>query len=103
MLHVDLLERVMQDWHHYVPFACLVTKQHVPENRPATTRLIEQAVVGIVAAGIGSYVTLEVNKNEIKQLKEQRIETNAAIRESEARVTAQISELRSTLLRERVK
>lgn len=100
---VEYLERLMNDWHHYIPFACLITRNQVPENRPATTRLIEQSVVGIIAAAVGSYVTLEVNKTEIAHLKEQRVETYAAIKESEQRVTAQIMELRTQLLRQRDK
>lgn len=91
------------DWHHYVPFACLITKENIPENRPALTRLIEQAVVGAVAAAISGYGTFKVMEADIKTLKEQRIEqrqeSSAAIRESEARVTAQIQELRRVLLK----
>ena len=91
------------NWTHYVPFACMVASKPIPENRPALTRLVEQSFVGLVAAAMGSYVTLQVNTKEIADLKAARQLDNAiastAIRDSEMRVTAQIVELRALLLK----
>lgn len=90
-------------WTHYVPFACMVAGKPIPENRPALTRIIEQSFVGLVAAAMGSYVTLQVNTRDISELKTARqhdnTQTAEAIKESEQRVTAQIVELRSILLK----
>jgi hypothetical protein len=91
------------DWSHYVPFASLVVGKPVPENRPAMTRIIEQSFVGIVAAALGSYVTLQVHSKEIENLKGQRLEselrTARAVADSETRLTAQIAEVRAVLLK----
>lgn len=93
------------NWSHVIPFAALVAREPVPENRPAMTRIIEQSFVGVVAAALGSYVTLQVNQTEIATLKQQRVEeelrTTEAIHDSEARVTAQIAEMRAVLLNRR--
>lgn len=97
------LESLQYDWTHYIPFAALVAGKPVPENRPATTRIIEQSFVGIVAAAVGSYVTLNVHQTEISTLKAQRLEaelrTSKAVADSEARLTAQIAEIRAVLLK----
>lgn len=98
----DWLNGLTQNWHHYVPLATLFTKENVPENRPATTRLIEQAIVGIVAAGISSYVTLQVDHSQIEDMKSSSLRaqanTSIAIQQSEQRVTAQITELRAFIM-----
>lgn len=105
-----LTQQIAQDWTHYIPFACIVAGKPVPENRPAMTRIVEQSFVGIVAAALGSYVTLQTQSVEIDNLKEARkatelvrladqAKTAEAIKESEARVTAQITELRGILLK----
>jgi len=99
----DGLQDAISNWHHYVPFAALISNSGpIPENRPAMTRIIEQGFVGVVAAALGSYVTLQVNQTEINTLKVQRVEadmrTTAAIEASEARVTQQIVEMRAILL-----
>jgi hypothetical protein len=91
------------DWSHYIPFASLVVGKPVPENRPAMTRIIEQSFVGVVAAAVGSYATLQVHSKEIDTLKAQRVEaeirTAKAVADSEIRLTAQIAEVRSVLLK----
>lgn len=98
------------DWAHITPFAALVVGKPLLENRPVMTRLIEQSFVGILAAAIGSYVTLQIHQTEIDNLKQARIlteqlriadqaKTTAAIEASELRVTNQISELRQILLK----
>ena len=100
---LDGLQDMANNWAHYVPFAALVAGEPIPENRPAMTRVLEQSFVGIVAAALGSYVTLNVHQTEITTLKMQRIESDArtaqAISDSEQRVTAQITEMRAILLK----
>jgi hypothetical protein len=100
---LEHLESLTNTWQHYVPFAALIARAPIPENRPAMTRLIEQSIVGIIAAALSSYVTLQVNQAEIANLKEHGIEselrTTTAISASEQRVTAQIAEMRAILLK----
>lgn len=97
------IQDAANNWAHYVPFACMVAGKPIPENRPALTRLVEQSFVGLVAAAMGSYVTLQVNTKDIAEIKTARQLDNAtaaaAIRDSEQRVTAQIVELRSILIK----
>lgn len=92
-----------KDIHHWMPFAALFAKQAVPENRPMTTRLVEQALVALLAGGGGTFATYNVmlqqqqmaqvaQGEQIKALKEQVIA-------SEIRLTAQIVELRQRQLK----
>ena len=92
-----------KDFHHWMPFAALFAKQTVPENRPMTTRLVEQALVALLAGGGGTFATYNVmlqqqqvaqatQAEQIKALKEQVIA-------SEIRLTAQIVELRQRQLK----
>lgn len=92
-----------KDFHHWMPFAALFAKQAVPENRPMTTRLVEQALVALLAGGGGTFATYNVmlqqqqiaqatQAEQIKALKEQVIA-------SEIRLTAQIVELRQRQLK----
>lgn len=53
----------------HLPFAALVT-QHSPPNRPLLTRLTEQAIVGIVAAGLGIYGNNIKQQGQIENLNE---------------------------------
>lgn len=102
MVDPSYLERLMSDWHHYIPFATLITQGDVPANRPATTRILEQAFVGIVAAAISSYATLQVHQEKIASLEKKAQETqqqaSIAVKESEIRLTQQIAELRLIML-----
>jgi len=85
-------------YHHWVPFAALFSRQVVPPNRPMATRLLEQALVAIIAGGASTFATYNallqkqevINATQSEQigaLKEQ-------MRDSEARLTEQITELR---------
>ena len=99
---LDWINNLSVDWVHIMPFACVVVGKPVPENRPALTRLIEQSFVGIVAAAIGTYTTIQVMQKDIDRLKEDQIKQEAtaakAVAESEARVTSQITEIRRIML-----
>lgn len=96
------VSRSGMNWSQIIPFAALVVGKPVPANRPAMTRIIEQSFVGVVAAAVSSIVTLNVNKAEIENLKTERIiaeqRTSKAVADSEARLTAQIQELRMVML-----
>lgn len=98
----DLYREISNNWAHYIPFATLMAGEPIPENRPAMTRIIEQSFVGVIAAIGGSYIMVQVQQAEIANLKEQRIEaelrTTKSISDSEARMTQQITELRTLLL-----
>ena len=102
---MDIQDMMTQckDFHHWMPFAALFAKQTVPENRPMTTRLVEQALVALLAGGGGTFATYNVmlqqqqiaqatQAEQIKALKEQVIA-------SEIRLTAQIVELRQRQLK----
>lgn len=102
---MDIQDMMTQckDFHHWMPFAALFAKQTVPENRPMTTRLVEQALVALIAGGGGTFATYNVmlqqqqvaqatQAEQIKALKEQVIA-------SEVRLTAQIVELRQRQLK----
>lgn len=102
---MDIQDMMTQckDFHHWMPFAALFAKQTVPENRPMTTRLVEQALVALLAGGGGTFATYNVmlqqqqvaqatQAEQIKALKEQVIA-------SEVRLTAQIVELRQRQLK----
>lgn len=102
---MDMQDMMTQckDFHHWMPFAALFAKQTVPENRPMTTRLVEQALVALLAGGGGTFATYNVmlqqqqvaqaaQAEQIKALKEQVIA-------SEIRLTAQIVELRQRQLK----
>ena len=98
----DSFKEIADHWHHYIPFASLMAGEPIPENRPAMTRIMEQSFVGVIAAIGGSYIMVQVQQAEIAHLKEQRIEaelrTTKTISDSEARMTQQITELRTLLL-----
>ncbi len=98
----DMMDQC-KDFHHWMPFAALFAKQAVPENRPMTTRIVEQALVALLAGGGGTFATYNVmlqqqqvaqatQAEQIKALKEQVIA-------SEIRLTAQIVELRQRQLK----
>lgn len=87
---------VLENWHHWLPFAALMARDSIPQNRPMATRLIEQAFVGIIAGGGGAYGVNSsmqaVHDEQIKSLQQQ-------VRDSEVRLTAQIMELRARQLK----
>lgn|SRR5512139_267080 len=85
-------------WAQYVPFASMILGTSVEENRPAMTKILEQSFVGIVAAMIGSYVTINVHQSEIDNLKQQRIESDARTSQAISEMSRQVSELRQVLL-----
>lgn len=91
------------NWVHILPFACVIAGQPVPENRPAMTRILEQGFVGIVASAVTLFATIKVMQNDIDTLKidadKREVIAAKAVADSEARVTVQIQELRSILLR----
>lgn len=87
---------LIENWHHWLPFAALMARDAVPQNRPMATRLVEQAFVAILAGGGSAYTVSDAvqarHDEQIKSLKEQ-------VRDSEVRLTAQIMELRARQLK----
>jgi len=109
---MDMQDMMTQckDFHHWMPFAALFAKQTVPENRPMTTRLVEQALVALLAGGGGTFATYNVmlqqqqvaqatQAEQIKALKEQIKALKEQVIASEVRLTAQIVELRQRQLK----
>ena len=96
---IDLSSLQNINWAHYIPFmAALSSQGQIPENRPAVTRLLEQTFVGVVAASIGSYVTIHVQQAEIDNLKLQRQESELRTAQALSEVSKQVAELRQVLL-----
>lgn len=101
------IRQCTQGFHHWFPFAALFAQRAVPENRPMTTRLIEQAFVAIIAGGGSAYgVNTAIDAKheaEIQSLQMQVTVSNEALQRqlerSEARLTAQIMELRARQLK----
>lgn len=104
------------DWAHILPFGVLAVKNtdNIPPNRPALTRLTEQLLIAVIAGGFSAYVTFnatltsqtqklaaqEITISELKQsLSANNVAATAALLQSEARMTAQIAELRQILLK----
>lgn len=98
---------ILTNWHHWVPFAALMVRESVPENRPMTTRIIEQAFVAAIAGGGSAYGVSNslqaVHDEQIRTLRVQADTSNRELREqvrdSEIRLTAQIVELRQRQLK----
>jgi hypothetical protein len=98
-MHTDEIiqaKPIIENWHHWLPFAALMARDVVPQNRPMATRLLEQALVGLIAGGGGAYGVNSsmqaVQAEQIQGLKEQ-------VRDTETRLTAQIVELRARQLK----
>ena len=74
---------------HVIPFLSLITQKppDIP-NRPMLTRLIEQGVVGIVAAFIAIYVNDIRQEEQLKTLKESIGVARMDMREMEGRLMA---------------
>lgn len=105
MMAMDMSDAITQckDFHHWMPFAALFAKQAVPENRPMTTRLVEQALVALLAGGGGTFATYNVMLQQQQIAQATQAEQIRALKEqvisSEIRLTAQIVELRSRQLK----
>jgi hypothetical protein len=97
----------LENFHHWVPFAALFARQAVPENRPMTTRLIEQAFVAVIAGGGSAYgVNTAIDAKHEAEIQALQIQVSASnealqhqLERSEARLTAQIMELRARQLK----
>ncbi len=63
------------EWVHYIPFAALLTKRppEVP-NRPMVTRIMEQGIVGLVAAGLGLWGNSLVVNEKIDELSNRQVQ-----------------------------
>lgn len=62
---------------HNLPFCALATSKS-PPNRPLLTRLTEQGIVGILAAGIGIFVNDKIQDSKLDTVSNQI--TNVATR-----------------------
>ena len=72
---------------HIIPFFALMTSRP-PElpNRPMVTRLVEQGVVGLVAAFIAIYVNDIRQEEQLKFMREGIINARVEVREMENRI-----------------
>lgn len=104
---MNAIKSAAQNWHHWLPFAALMARDAVPQNRPMATRLIEQTLVAVIAGGGSAYTVNDaVQARHDEQIKSintvqalQINELKAQLRDSEIRLTAQIVELRSRQLK----
>jgi hypothetical protein len=80
----------------HIPFMALVANDP-PENRPMLTRLIEQGVVGIVAAAIGIYANDIRQQGQIESLNTRVAEVQQAQKESMVVLSLKIDEMRRDL------
>ena len=76
---------------HIIPFFALMTSRP-PElpNRPMVTRLIEQGVVGLVAAFIAIYVNDIRQEEQLKFMREGIINARVEVREMESRIMSEL-------------
>jgi len=76
---------------HIIPFVALMTSRP-PElpNRPMVTRLIEQGVVGLVAAFIAIYVNDIRQEEQLKFMREEIINARVEVREMESRIMSEL-------------
>lgn len=81
------------NWYHWIPFAALMAR-NTPPNRPLMTRILEQSLVGIIAAIGGAYITIQITNAvqdvQILYLREQLVAT-------EIRLSDEIKEVRSQM------
>lgn len=72
-------------WAEYMPFIGLMAGKPIGST-PIFTRMIETAIMSVVAGAVGIYVGVEVIKNDLAYLKAGVSETNAKIEKLEAKV-----------------
>lgn len=100
-------QALSQGWYHWMPFGALFARQAVPENRPMTTRILEQAFVAMIAGGGSAYTVNDVvqarQDERIKAIQAEIFDQNKDLKEridrSEARLIDQIKELRARQLK----
>lgn len=68
----------------YLPFFSLMTGR--PPATPFITRLIETAVMSVVAGAVGVYVGVEVIKNDLIYIKQGQTEINHKIEQVDSKV-----------------
>lgn len=103
----SIIKDALNNAHHWCPFAALFAKEHTPANRPMATRIMEQAFVAVIAGGGSAYgVNSAVeakHEAEITALQKEVAQSNELLQRqlerSEARLTAQIMELRARQLK----
>lgn len=86
MLHEILLRFIAShQWAETVPFIGLMAGQPI-DSTPFVTRLLETAIMSIVAAAVGIYVGVEVIKSDIAYLKQGVSEVNIKVEKVETKV-----------------
>lgn len=73
-----------QDYSQYIPFMSLMAGN--PQNTPLITKMIETAVMSVVAGAVGVYVGVEVIKNDLTYLKAGISETNQKVEKLDEKV-----------------
>ena len=64
----------MENWQHFIPFAALLIKRPAEvNNRPMLTRIIEQGIVGLIAAGLGLWGNSLVVNEKIDELNNRQV------------------------------
>lgn len=77
---------------HWIPFIGMV--RHAPQSRPILTRIIEQAIPGILVAVIGIYVTDARQTEQIKELRYEIVQLNVEIQQMRSDLYVPRSEIR---------
>lgn len=72
-------------WAEYMPFVGLAAGKPIGST-PIITRMVETAIMSVVAGAVGIYVGVEVIKNDLQYLKQGVTETNVKIEKLEAKV-----------------
>lgn len=72
-------------WADYVPFLGLAAGKPIGST-PMFTRMVETAIMSIVAGAVGLYVGVEVIKNDMQYLKSGVAEVNTKVEKLESKV-----------------
>lgn len=83
---------MLERYHHIIPFLSLMTARppEVP-NRPMLTRLVEQGIVGIIAAFIAIYVNDIRQDEQMRALKDGVTVARNDMRDMEYRIMAALN------------
>lgn len=72
-------------WAEYLPFISLMAG-HPAGSSPLFTRIVETAIMSIVAGAVGIYVGVEVIKNDLLYIKDGIRATNVKVDQVDAKV-----------------
>jgi hypothetical protein len=81
---------------HIIPFLSIMSDRP-PENRPALTRLLEQALVGVASAFLAVTVTQAKQEEQIRHLTMTIADQSRQARKDREELSAQIERIRADL------